>query len=164
MCARTRPLPHPPPLPRPRPGAAGSHHPAPLLPAIGRLGVDPRDPEDPALCPEVPLPAALPTMPPPTPVWSWSFQLLEKPQIPSLVQKGLPGLWGQGGSGPECAWREDGILTFRVAEGSWWLEEGVPENEMTPTSSSPLSAQRGLEGGGLQLIPLVNLRTREVLP
>lgn len=51
-----------------------------------------------------------------------------------------------------------------AGEGSLWLEEGVPETEMTPTSSSPLSAQRGLEGGGLQIILSLNLWTQEVLP
>ena len=51
-----------------------------------------------------------------------------------------------------------------TGEGSLWLEEGVPETEMTPISSSPLSAQRGLEGGGVHIILSLNLWTQEVLP
>lgn len=51
--------PPPPPtaLPPPAAGAPGSRRPAPLLSASGRLGVDPRDPGDPALalrCPSPP--------------------------------------------------------------------------------------------------------------
>lgn len=115
-CARGRAPPHPPPLPAAA-RAAGSHHPAPLLPAIGRLGADPRYK---LFALRVPLPARATHHAPSRSSLVLVLPAAGKTSIPSLVQKGRPGLWGQGGSGPECGERMGfSRLGWQQGAGGW---------------------------------------------